>query len=210
MDKAVPNTLPKKERIFLKADINRLMSKGKYGNEGCIRYCWLAGNGLPYNRIMVSVPKRNFKRAVKRNLLKRRIRESYRLRKALLLGAPSDAAIAALAPTIAPAAASAQTASPFPAAAANVASAPAATGIDILFIYTAREILPSAEIAARIEAALRTIAAATAPTGSDLPASTVPAGSSLPSDTAVPTNTAIPSGASDSTYAADAKTTLQR
>ena len=29
----------------------------------------------------VSVPKRNFKRAVKRNLLKRRIREAYRVRK---------------------------------------------------------------------------------------------------------------------------------
>ena len=36
---------------------------------------------------MVSVPKRFFKRAVKRNLLKRRMRESYRLQKELL-GAP--------------------------------------------------------------------------------------------------------------------------
>ena len=33
---------------------------------------------------MISVPKRHFKRAVKRNLLKRRIRESYRLQKDLL------------------------------------------------------------------------------------------------------------------------------
>ena len=32
-------------------------------------------------RILVSVPKRYFKRAVKRNLLKRRIREAYRLQK---------------------------------------------------------------------------------------------------------------------------------
>ena len=38
------------------------------------------GNMQP-NAVMVSVPKRNFKRAVKRNLLKRRIRESYRLNK---------------------------------------------------------------------------------------------------------------------------------
>ena len=36
------------------------------------------------NAVMVSVPKRNFKRAVKRNLLKRRIRESYRLNKEIL------------------------------------------------------------------------------------------------------------------------------
>ena len=34
---------------------------------------------------MVSVPKRSFKRAVKRNLLKRRIRESYRRQKGLLV-----------------------------------------------------------------------------------------------------------------------------
>jgi ribonuclease P protein component len=33
------------------------------------------------DRILVSVPKRDFKRAVARNLLKRRIRESFRLNK---------------------------------------------------------------------------------------------------------------------------------
>ena len=33
---------------------------------------------------MVSVPKKLFKRAVKRNLLKRRMREAYRLQKELL------------------------------------------------------------------------------------------------------------------------------
>lgn len=37
-----------------------------------------------FSRIMVSVPKRGFKRAVKRNLLKRRIREAWRLNNSLL------------------------------------------------------------------------------------------------------------------------------
>ena len=36
------------------------------------------------NRILVSVPKRHFKRAVRRNLLKRRIKEAYRLNKGII------------------------------------------------------------------------------------------------------------------------------
>lgn len=39
------------------------------------------GNGSASSRMMVSVPKKCFKRAVKRNLLKRRIREAYRRNK---------------------------------------------------------------------------------------------------------------------------------
>ena len=51
---------------------------------------------------MVSVPKRNFKRAVKRNLLKRRIRESYRLQKGLLPPAGVDLLLVYLPKTILP------------------------------------------------------------------------------------------------------------
>ncbi len=39
---------------------------------------------------MISVPKKLFKRAVKRNLLKRRIRESYRRLKGEINGGPYD------------------------------------------------------------------------------------------------------------------------
>ena len=79
------HTLPKKERLSGRTDIARLLEKGRYGSTSCLRYCYLTGTGLPYGRIMVSVPKRHFKRAVRRNLLKRRIRESYRRQKDLLV-----------------------------------------------------------------------------------------------------------------------------
>lgn len=41
--------------------------------------------GLTGVRVLISVPKRNFKKAVARNLIRRRIREAYRLNKASLI-----------------------------------------------------------------------------------------------------------------------------
>ena len=49
-----------------------------------MRYLCLRRTDAEINRIMVSVPKKSFKRAVKRNLLKRRIRESWRKQKHML------------------------------------------------------------------------------------------------------------------------------
>ena len=74
-------TLPKKERIHGTQAVSRLLAKGRYGYCGALKYCWLFPNGEEESRIMVSVSKRFFKRVVKRNLLKRRLRESYRLQK---------------------------------------------------------------------------------------------------------------------------------
>ena len=78
MNGPVPNTLPKKERLCGKKGIERLLAKGRHGSVGNIRFIYAADNGQETNRLLVSVPKKLFKRAVKRNLLKRRIRESWR------------------------------------------------------------------------------------------------------------------------------------
>ena len=77
-------TLSKSERLCGKKAIAGLMDRGKGGVSGCLRYKFLKAGEADVSRILVSVPKRHFKRAVKRNLLKRRIRESYRLQKDLL------------------------------------------------------------------------------------------------------------------------------
>ena len=81
MDSQTPNTLPKKERLCGKTTIGRLLAKGKHGNVPGLRFLYMTNTGSDINRIMVSVPKKMFKRAVKRNLLKRRIRESWRKQK---------------------------------------------------------------------------------------------------------------------------------
>ena len=63
------HTFRKQERICGKKDIERLLQEGRYGHASCLRYCFLPENGASCNRILVSVPKKNFKRAVRRNLL---------------------------------------------------------------------------------------------------------------------------------------------
>lgn len=84
MDIDFRKTLKKKERLSVGTDLSRLFASGRYGFTDGFRYCYRIGNELPFNRIVVSVPKKCFRRAVKRNLLKRRIREAYRLNKNLL------------------------------------------------------------------------------------------------------------------------------
>lgn len=78
MDGKAPNTLPKQERLCGKKAIERLLAHGRHGSVGPLRYIHLSINGETFNRILISVPKKLFKRAVKRNLLKRRIREAWR------------------------------------------------------------------------------------------------------------------------------------
>lgn len=79
------HTFPKAERISGVKDVAALLAGGKWMRSDLLKACYMR-NDLEFSRIVVSVPKRLFKRAVKRNLLKRRIREAYRLQKELLAG----------------------------------------------------------------------------------------------------------------------------
>ncbi len=81
MEEKTCNTLPKKERLCGKTSISLLLARGKHGSVPNMRYLFMKNTGNEQNRILISVPKKLFKRAVKRNLLKRRIRESYRKQK---------------------------------------------------------------------------------------------------------------------------------
>ena len=146
-------TLPKSERLSGQIGVSALFSHGKGVSHGCLRCKYIVrpqdssdrasatpsseenyfSGRCPKNqfssdvtrpthadamesRIVVSVPKRLFKRAVKRNLLKRRIREAYRRQKGLLSAA-----------------------------------------YDILFIYSAPEVLPYEVIYADMTAVLRAV-----------------------------------------------------
>ncbi|MBR5212029.1 MAG: ribonuclease P protein component [Bacteroidales bacterium] len=84
MEGEIRNTLPKKERLCGKMAISKLLARGKHGSVPGIRWQCLYGTDSGSNRIVVSVSKKFFKRAVKRNLLKRRIRESWRKQKHML------------------------------------------------------------------------------------------------------------------------------
>ena len=77
-------SLPKSERLCGLKAVGELFQTGKSASAGCLRCKFLLRGDGEASRMVVSVPKRSFKRAVKRNLLKRRIRESYRRQKALL------------------------------------------------------------------------------------------------------------------------------
>ena len=110
--------LPKSERLCGLKAVGELFQTGKSASAGCLRCKYLLREDGEASRIVVSVPKRSFKRAVKRNLLKRRIRESYRRQKALL-----------------------------------------GPGVDILFIYTAAEVLPYEVVYADMATLLHTVSA---------------------------------------------------
>ncbi len=84
-----PNSFPKKEHLCGETTINRLFTEGK----AFIAYPLRVVYSIEQKKegeaalILISVPKKRFKRAVKRNRIKRLIRECYRLNKHDLIDA---------------------------------------------------------------------------------------------------------------------------
>ncbi len=80
-------TLGKMEIMRGERAVAALFASGKSGFRYPLKYVWhtVEDDKKPSGiRTLFSVPKRNFKRAVRRNLLRRRMREAYRLNKAAL------------------------------------------------------------------------------------------------------------------------------
>lgn len=77
------NTLTKEERLHGKIRIDSLFAEGEWVLSYPLRAIFKY-NGTDINSIMISVPKRKFKKAVKRVHIRRRIREAYRLNKRTL------------------------------------------------------------------------------------------------------------------------------
>ncbi len=74
---------PKSEKLKNKKIIDQLFSEGKSVSKYPLKLIYLQIVASPNTQIQtgVTVPKRNFKSAVKRNRIKRLLREAYRLNK---------------------------------------------------------------------------------------------------------------------------------
>ena len=80
-------SFPKTEKLTSKIIIDRLFKEGDSRFKYPFRLIFLSDSfySEPYPQVVISVSKRNFKRAVDRNRIKRLIREAYRLQKNELL-----------------------------------------------------------------------------------------------------------------------------
>ena len=89
-------TFKKEERLCSKIFIDELMKTGKSFSVAPFRVVWLKINSEKkiLTQILISVPKKKYKRAVDRNHLKRLIREAYRKNKEALLSEKENMRIA--------------------------------------------------------------------------------------------------------------------
>lgn len=80
-------SLPKIERLSKKKSIQELFNKGSSFYLYPFKVIYLVGpQNQASHQVIFSVSKRNFKKAVDRNLIKRRMREAFRLSKSLSEG----------------------------------------------------------------------------------------------------------------------------
>ena len=85
-------TLPRTERLRSHGAVARLFENGQSGFIFPFRYVWYAEADTEFSaEVLFNVPKRFHKRANRRNLLRRRTKEAYRLQKGLLCGAAGPA-----------------------------------------------------------------------------------------------------------------------
>jgi ribonuclease P protein component len=98
MEKEADSTLsfkfPKSERLSSKILIDSLFANGKsiFLYPYRIKFIPAVEYEVKSNQFLISVPKKLFKRAVDRNLIKRRVKEAYRLHKSTYLnpGEPEE------------------------------------------------------------------------------------------------------------------------
>lgn len=78
-------SLPRTERLRSLGAVRRLFESGQSGFVFPFRYVWYAeADAAATTEVLFSVPKKFHKRANKRNLLRRRTKEAYRLQKEIL------------------------------------------------------------------------------------------------------------------------------
>lgn len=84
-------TFTKSERLCSKVIIDHVFETGKAIVGSSFKLIWKRGDKFDEApvKILISVPKRNFKKAVDRNKIKRRIREIYRKNKSVITGKDS-------------------------------------------------------------------------------------------------------------------------
>ena len=79
------HSLPRNERLHSLGAVRRLFEAGESGFIFPFRYVWFAEPDTERSvEVLFSVPKKFHKRANKRNLLRRRTKEAYRLQKQIL------------------------------------------------------------------------------------------------------------------------------
>ena len=126
----VLHTLGKKERLCSRKVLEELFCGGHQSVSAFPIRAVFMPNEQAGIRIMVSVSKRYFKHAVKRNRIKRQLREAYRLQKNLLL--------------------------------------PLNGGLDIAFLWTSAEMLPTDKVFQRMHNILQRIHESNIPAASAL------------------------------------------